>query len=74
MTLQPAYGRDYKSKAAAIADLIAGKDFLGTDPSIGLYEKPTNIRSLREAGVKLVSIRYAALRRVASYQIPDETA
>lgn len=27
MTVIPAYGRDYKSKAAAIADWQAGKDF-----------------------------------------------
>ena len=27
MTLLPAYGRDYKSKAAVLADWNAGKDF-----------------------------------------------
>ena len=28
ITVTPAYGRDYKSKAAAIADWKAGKDFV----------------------------------------------
>jgi hypothetical protein len=27
-TLVPAYGRDYKSKAAVIADFLGGKDFM----------------------------------------------
>lgn len=28
LTLTPAYGRDYKSKAAVMADWNAGKDFI----------------------------------------------
>lgn len=31
MTLTPAYGRDYNSAKAAIADFEAGKDFIAND-------------------------------------------
>lgn len=31
MTLTPAYGRDYKSKAETIAAFESGKDFIATD-------------------------------------------
>ena len=32
VTLQGAYGRKYSSGAAMLADLIDGKDFVGTNP------------------------------------------
>lgn len=32
MTLTPAYGRDYKSKAEVIADFVSGKDFEANSP------------------------------------------
>jgi hypothetical protein len=57
--LSPAYGRDYTSKAAAQADLDAGKDF--ATPS-GRY---VNAADLRAAGVKTVQVRFGNLRKTA---------
>ena len=39
LTLQPAYGRDYKSKAAVLADWNANKDFriASYGPDMGRY-------------------------------------
>jgi len=52
-TLVPAYGRDYKSKAAALADWNAGKDF--------------DLRSL--AGVGYINRPQAESLNLASFQI-----
>lgn len=60
MTLTPAYGRDYASKLAVIADLIAQKDFV--DSWSG---KPINLPQLHELGLKQVNVRYGKLRKVA---------
>lgn len=59
ITVGPAYGRDYKSKAAAIADWNADKDF--TVLSMGRWcgakvNKPDAVR----AGIGMVTIRYKA--------------
>lgn len=63
MTLQPAYGRDYKSRAAVLADLKAGKDFLtvGRGPLINLPQ------ILAEPGGD-VNVRYSANRKVAIFK------
>lgn len=44
----PAYGRDYKSKKAVMADWEAGRDFLILDPLMGSTyvnkeDKPSNV-------------------------------
>lgn len=57
MTLTPAYGRDYKNKAAVLGDLNTGKDFI-TQPS-GRY---ANGEDLKQEGE--VNVRYAKLRKV----------
>lgn len=57
-TLSPAYGRDYKSAASAIADYKAGKDFR-LEPS-GQY---CSIRDFSGP----VKIRYAKLTRATIY-------
>lgn len=59
-TLTPAYGRDYRSKMALIADLIAGKDFV--DSYSG---KPINLPQIRELGMRQINVRYGQLRKVA---------
>lgn len=67
MTLVPAYGRDYKSKAAVMADFDAGKDFLiaGIHPDSGRYvNKPQLLGNERE-----VSIRYAKLTKVIVVEV-----
>lgn len=60
MIVSGAYGRDYKSKAAAVADWDAGKDFVirSFGPDSGRYvNKPAVAGS--------VNIRYANDRKVA---------
>jgi hypothetical protein len=59
ITLTPAYGRDYKSRAEALAAYAAGMDFL-------LHGKPIN-RDYVEMVVPHaeVRLRYDRLRRVA---------
>lgn len=61
MTLVPAYGRDYKSKAAVLADFDADKDFSVADVfSSGYATKSELIRQ----GIRHVNIRYARLTKV----------
>jgi hypothetical protein len=64
VTLTPAYGRDYKSKAAVEADIRAGKDFVFNaygDPGDGRY---CNLQDL-QGKYKSVNVRYAKLTKVA---------
>lgn len=66
LTLTPAYGRDYKSKAAAIRDWDDGKDFI---------ESRSNL-SINKADVTFycpgatIRIRYDKARKVV--EIPPE--
>jgi len=69
MTLTPAYGRDYTSKAKAEADFRAGKDFIIQDMSSPWDGKPANIRDLSGAGVATVNIRYKKLRNIAVVKV-----
>ena len=55
--LTPAYGRDYTSKKALLADFDKDKDFLM--PS-GV---PINKAQLVQMGVKRIRVRYAKLRK-----------
>jgi hypothetical protein len=63
ITLTPAYGRDYTSKAKAIADWEAGKDFILNDFESRWNGKPVNISQLPGK----VLIRYGKLRKVTQY-------
>ena len=70
MKLVPAYGRAYKSKAAIIADLEAGKDFTIADmssPWDGSYINLEQIQS--HGGIKEVTVRYKQLRSVTVINI-----
>lgn len=58
-TLLPAYGRDYTTKASAVADFQAGKDFLLTNDA-----RLTPINREQIAPGTKISIRYANARRV----------
>lgn len=62
MTLTPAYGRDYKSRADALAAFRGGKDFIINDVTSRWYGKPCSIRDLTEG--EKVRIRYKGLRNV----------
>lgn len=61
-TIVPAYGRDYKSKAAVEADLLAGKDFIfqGYAGNAGYI----NLEGLHQAGYSEANVRYGQLRKV----------
>ena len=68
-TLMPAYGRDYKSKAAVQADLDAGKDFLTTGVGRSI---PVDKGSLVKLGYTSCFIRYAGLRKVGGFNLTKE--
>jgi len=60
LTLQPAYGRDYKSIAAVQADWDADKDFVvaSMGPECGRYVNKSQLEG------KKVSVRYARNTKV----------
>lgn len=62
-TLTPAYGRDYKTKTAAIADLESGKDWI-TQPS-GRY---CSTKDIPQGAT--VTLRYGNLRKTTRYTKP----
>ncbi len=69
-TLTPAYGRDYKSKAAVEADFKAGKDFVLNDMSSPHHGRYVNVQDARGAGWATVNLRYKRLTRVAVVKVP----
>lgn len=62
MTLTPAYGRDYKSKAAVLADWDANKDFIIADISSQWDGKSANKADLN--GQSGLMIRYQKLTKI----------
>jgi hypothetical protein len=67
-TLTPAYGRDYRSKAAVEAALLAGHDFvLNMGPRGSGY---ANLETLQRMGVQRINVRYGKLRKVAVLDVP----
>ena len=65
MRVIPAYGRDYKSKAAVLADLRAGKDFLISDMSSSYDGRYLNLADLEsEPDWFQLNVRYAKLTKV----------
>jgi len=64
LTLVPAYGRDYKSKKAVLADWEANKDFLIQDissPHDGRYINKQDAASLKGT---TFNIRYKSLTQI----------
>ena len=68
--MTPAYGRDYKSKSAALADLNNSKDFLLHE---GLHTTLANKESLVEAGITRTYGRYDRLRKVCVATLDSKT-
>jgi hypothetical protein len=62
VTISPAYGRDYKSKAAALAAWEAGDDF-SMGGGGGPYLSRADAGSLKERGLTSISLRYGKLRK-----------
>lgn len=67
ITLTPAYGRDYKSKAAVQADFDAGKDFIIADMFHKYSGKPANKQDLAKECAE-VMVRYDGLRKIAKFK------
>ena len=63
ITVTPAYGRDYTSAKAALADWAADKDFILQDVTSRWDGMPINRSQALEAGYT-VHIRYGRLRKV----------
>jgi len=63
LILTPAYGRDYRSKKAVLADWEADLDFIIATFNSPWYGKPVN-RSGLVGSETTVNIRYSSLRRV----------
>ena len=64
VTLTPAYGRDYKSKAAVLKDFNDNKDFVIASINNPYCGKYATRADLTVGGVKQVSIRYGKLMKV----------
>lgn len=62
MTVTPAYGRDYKSKADAIADWNGGKDFIIADISSPDDGRMCSCRDFPES--QKIQLRYKKLTQV----------
>lgn len=69
MTLVPAYGRDYTSKAKVLADWEAGKDFEIADVFGGNCGRKINKADAIAGGIRSVNIRYKQLRSVAVVKV-----
>jgi hypothetical protein len=67
LTVVPAYGRDYTSKASALADWKDGKDFRIADMSHhddGRYLSSRDAGALQAGRITHVHIRYRKLTQV----------
>jgi hypothetical protein len=60
LILTPAYGRDYNSKDAVLADYNDGKDFIIASAMHPYCGKPISKRDITDATVKF---RYSKLRK-----------
>lgn len=72
LTLIPAYGRDYRSKAAVEADFKADKDFRVCDfhnPNDGRYVNRADLLANGRGAFGAVNIRYNKLQRVAVIRV-----
>jgi hypothetical protein len=67
-TLLPAYGRDYKNKAAILADLNGDKDFLISGISSALI----NREQLLQERISSVVVRYKNQRSVTSFKLSKD--
>ena len=61
-TLTPAYGRDYRSAAAAREAFLSGKDFIFNEVGSRWDRKPCSIRDFKAGETPSVTIRYNRLR------------
>lgn len=64
ITIGPAFGRDYTSKAKALADWDNNKDFVIHDLFIGGYVNKAQTPDLLRNGITAVQLRYNNMRAV----------
>ena len=64
LSVVPAYGRDYKSKAAVMEALTTGQDFKISDMSSRWDGKPGNLEDFKREGVTRLTVRYGNLLKV----------
>ena len=69
MTLTPAYGRDYTSKAKVKADFDADKDFIVADIGSQYNGSYINKSQLKGEGITSVMIRYKKLTQVQPFKV-----
>lgn len=72
MTLTPAYGRDFKSKAAVLEAWLAGRDFIIADAFSG-PGRYINAADAHRSGMREVTIRYSQLRKVCVLRWHQDT-
>jgi len=74
LTLQPAYGRDYKSKAAVLADWNDNKDFriASYGPDMGRYINKAEVSLVTDI-VHELKFRYQQDRKVTVLKTERET-
>lgn len=65
LSASPAYGRDYKSRAALIDDFESGKDFAS---HLGLFSI-RDIEALKRDGIMAIQFRYKKLCQTFIYNI-----
>lgn len=64
ITIGPAYGRDYTSKAKALADWDANKDFEIHDLFVGGYVNKAQVPDLINNGITKLMLRYNKMHMV----------
>jgi hypothetical protein len=64
ITISPAYGRDYTSKAKALADWDANKDFVIQDIRLSGYVSKSQVPDLIRDGISKIMLRYNNMHMV----------
>jgi hypothetical protein len=64
ITISPAYGRDYTSKAKALADWDANKDFVIQDMRLSGYVSKSQVPDLIRDGISKIMLRYNKMHMV----------
>jgi len=64
ITISPAYGRDYTSKAKALADWDANKDFVIQDIRLSGYVSKSQVPDLIRDDISKIMLRYNKMHMV----------
>jgi len=64
ITISPAYGRDYTSKANVLADWDANKDFIIQDMRLSGYVNKAQVPDLIRDGITAIQLRYNLMTKV----------